>query len=144
LKKDLLILRDLGRKLKKTREEVGGAVDLSSGDLGGELKFSLDENGDPIAVKPKQELEIHNTVAELMIYANGYVATKIYDTFKDSALLRIHRTVEQSRFDGLKQILNVGGISLEGSSNSNLAKTLKKVEQAGAVVNSLIKSLATR
>lgn len=56
LKKDLTILRDLGRRLKRNREDVGGAVDLSSGDLGGELKFILDENGNPVTVKPKKEL----------------------------------------------------------------------------------------
>lgn len=67
LKEDLIILRDLGRKLKKRREDVGGAVDLSSGDLGGELKFTLDENGNPQAVTAKKELEIHNTIAEMMI-----------------------------------------------------------------------------
>ncbi|CAB9510598.1 DIS3-like exonuclease 1 [Seminavis robusta] len=144
LKKDLTILRDLGRLLKRRREEVGGAVDLSSGDLGGELKFTLDKNGNPVAVKPKKELEIHNTIAEMMIYANGYVASKIFDSFPESALLRVHRSVEQSRFDSLKSVLDVGGVSLEGSSNRALANTLKKVEKAGAVVNSLIKSLATR
>jgi len=144
LKKDLTILRDLGRKLKKRREDVGGAVDLSSGDLGGELKFTLDENGNPVAVKPKQELEIHNTIAEMMIMANSYVASKIFDSFPQSALLRIHRSVEQARFESLKNVLDVGGISLEGNSNMELANTLKKVEKSGAVVNSLIKSLATR
>lgn len=144
LKKDLTILRDLGRLLKKRREELGGAVDLSNGDLGGELKFTLDENGNPVQVKSKQDLEIHHTIAEMMIMANGYVATKIYDTFPEEALLRIHRSVEQSRFDGLKNVLDVGGVALEGSSNRALANTLKKVEKAGAVVNSLIKSLATR
>jgi DIS3-like exonuclease 1 len=56
LKKDLTILRDLGRRLKRNREAVGGAVDLSSGDLGGELKFTLDKDGNPVAVKPKKEL----------------------------------------------------------------------------------------
>jgi DIS3-like exonuclease 1 len=144
LKEGLIILRDLARKLKKHREDVGGAVDLSSGDLGGELKFILDENGNPTEVKPKKELEIHNTIAEMMILANGYVATKIFATFPESALLRIHRTVEQSRFSDLKDVLDVGGVSLDGSSNMALANTLKKVEKAGAVVNSLIKSLATR
>lgn len=144
LKKDLTILRDLGRKLKKYREEVGGAVDLSSGDLGGELKFSLDPNGNPIAIKPKKELEIHNTIAEMMIFANGYVAAKIFKKFPDSALLRIHRTVEHSRLQELKDILDVGGLSLEGNSNMALANMLKKVEKAGPVVNSFIKSLATR
>ena len=144
LKKDLTILRDLGRLLKRRREDVGGAVDLSSGDLGGELKFTLDENGNPVQVKSKKELEIHHTIAEMMIMANGYVASKIYDTFPEEALLRIHRSVEDERFESLKNVLDVGGISLEGSSNRALANTLKKVEKAGPVVNSLIKSLATR
>ena len=37
LQEDLEILTSLARKLKKDREELGGAVDLSSGDLGSEL-----------------------------------------------------------------------------------------------------------
>ena len=76
--------------------------------------------------------------------ANSYVATKIFDSFPDSALLRIHKTVEKERFDNLKKVLNVGGVALEGSSNRSLANTLKKVEAADAEVKSLIKSLATR
>lgn len=144
LKKDLTILRDLGRLLKKRREDLGGAVDLSSGDIGGELKFTLDKDGNPLRVKAKKELEIHHTIAEMMIMANGYVASKIYDSFPEEALLRIHRSVEQPRFESLKDVLAVGGVSLQGSSNRALASTLKKVEKAEPVVNSLIKSLATR
>jgi hypothetical protein len=78
------------------------------------------------------------------IMANGYVASKIFDSFPESALLRIHRSVEQSRFDSLKNVLDVGGVTLDGSSNRALATTLKEVEKADAVVKSLIKSLATR
>jgi exoribonuclease R len=80
----------------------------------------------------------------IKIMANGYVASKIFDTFPESALLRIHRSVEQARFDSLKNVLDVGGVTLEGSSNRALANTLKKVETADAVVKSLVKSLATR
>ena len=53
LRKDLTILTKLARKLKKDREDIGGAVDLSSGDLGNELKFSLDETGNPTKVATK-------------------------------------------------------------------------------------------
>jgi hypothetical protein len=42
LKHDLSILTRLARKLRKDREDIGGAVDLSSGDQGSELKFTLD------------------------------------------------------------------------------------------------------
>ncbi|MGK3733428.1 MAG: hypothetical protein ACI8RD_001097 [Bacillariaceae sp.] len=63
LKGDLSLLTKLARKLRKDREDIGGAVDLSSGDQGNELKFSLDANHQPLKVTPKQQLEIHQTVA---------------------------------------------------------------------------------
>jgi DIS3-like exonuclease 1 len=67
LKQDLTILTNLARRLRKDREEIGGAVDLSSGDHGSELKFSLDEHGNPVRIMPKKQLEIHHTIAELMV-----------------------------------------------------------------------------
>ena len=67
LKKDLMVLTNLARKLRKDREGIGGAVDLSSGDQGNELKFSLDRNGNPVKIIPKKQLEIHHTIAELMV-----------------------------------------------------------------------------
>ena len=59
LRNDLRILTELARKLRKDREEKGGAVDLSSGDQGNELKFTLDENNNPVKVTPKKQEEIH-------------------------------------------------------------------------------------
>lgn len=147
LKTDLSILQRLARKLRKDREEIGGAVDLSSGDLGTELKFVLDDNGNPVKVSPKKELEIHHTIAEVMILANQYVANKIYGTFPDSSLLRIHPPVAEDRFEDLESALKAGGISFDGSSNMALAESLKRAKQEGKgdkVVNSLWQSLATR
>jgi exoribonuclease R len=147
LKQDLMILTLLARKLRKDREEIGGAVDLSSGDLGSELKFTLDQDNNPTRVAPKKESEIHHTIAELMILANQWVATKIYSSFPDRALLRIHRAVEEGRFEDLKEVLDAGKISFDGSSNMALANSLKRAKhggKSGAVVDSLFRSLATR
>lgn len=147
LKTDLSILQRLARKLRKDREEIGGAVDLSSGDFGTELKFVLDDNGNPVKVTPKKELEIHHTIAELMILANRYVANKIYGTLPDSSLLRIHRFAVEDRFEDLESALKAAGISFDGSSNMALAESLKRAKQEGRhgkVVNSLWQSLATR
>jgi DIS3-like exonuclease 1 len=147
LKTDLVILQRLARKLRKDREEIGGAVDLSSGDLGTELKFVLDENGNPIKITPKKEMEIHHTIAEMMILANQNVASKIYGSFPDSSLLRIHRAVAKDRFEELESALKAAGISFDGSSNMALAESLKKAKQEGKgnkLVNSLWRSLATR
>jgi len=53
LKKALGVLRHLARKRRGMREDVGGAVDLSSGDAGAELKFTL-VDGKPTKVAPKK------------------------------------------------------------------------------------------
>jgi len=147
LKHDLSILQRLTRKLRKNRETIGGAVDLSGGDLGSELKFALDDNGQPTKVAAKTELEIHHTIAEMMILANQSVATKIYSSFPESSLLRIHRTVAEDRFEELESALKAGGIAFDGSSNMALAESLEKAKKDGKgnkVVNSLWQSLATR
>ena len=67
MREDLSILTKLARRLRKDREDIGGAVDLSSGDHGNELKFSLDENHNPVSVTPKKQLEIHQTVAGMLL-----------------------------------------------------------------------------
>ncbi|CAJ1949508.1 unnamed protein product [Cylindrotheca closterium] len=147
LKKDLTILTRLARKLRKDREDVGGAVDLSSGDQGNELKFTLDKDSNPIQVTAKKQMEIHNTIAELMILSNTWVAKTIYDKSPDSALLRNHRSVEDSRFEDLKAVLDAGKIAFDGKDNMALANSLKAAETAtklNSTMQSLFQSLATR
>ena len=117
---------------------------MTSGDLGGELKFTI-VDGKPTAVKPKQDLEIHHTIAELMIWANTSVASKIYERFPGSSLLRIHQEVEEDRFDDLKEMLTAGNFKLQGKTNMELAESLKAAENTTTpVVASLFRSLATR
>lgn len=146
LQEDLGLLTRLARKLRRDRETIGGAVDLSSGDQGSELKFSLDKNNNPIKVTPKKQEEIHQTIAELMILANTWVAEMIHGRVPDRALLRIHRSAEETRFEDLKEILKAGRISFDGSSNMSLAESLRKAEKASksGSLMALFQSLATR
>ena len=146
LKKDLTILTNLQRKLRKRRETVGGAVDLSSGERGSELKFVLDKNGNPTKVMAKKELEIHHTIAELMIMANSFVAETIYKRFPDSALLRIHGPAKTENFDEMESLLKASGANFDGKSNKALAQSLNeaKARGAGSLEDSLFQSLATR
>lgn len=79
--------------------------------------------------------------------ANSWVARTIFETFPNSALLRVHQSVDESRFEDLKEILDAGKISFDGSSNMKLADSLKKAERSSksnSAVNSLFQSLATR
>eukprot|EP00548_Thalassiothrix_antarctica_P001281 CAMPEP_0194144058 /NCGR_PEP_ID=MMETSP0152-20130528/13144_1 /TAXON_ID=1049557 /ORGANISM="Thalassiothrix antarctica, Strain L6-D1" /LENGTH=1021 /DNA_ID=CAMNT_0038843741 /DNA_START=77 /DNA_END=3139 /DNA_ORIENTATION=+ len=147
LKDDLSTLTLMARKFKRKREDIGGAIDLSSKDLGNELKFTLDENGNPKRVSMKKDLEIHHTIAELMILANRSVAEKIHEKFPDSSLLRTHRSVVQSKFEDLENALKAGGIAFDGTSNLSLAQSLRNARQKGQgkeALSALWQSLATR
>jgi exoribonuclease R len=87
LRSDLRMLTVFGRYLKGQREK-NGALDLTQ--TGGELKFKLDSEGDPMDVKCKEEMEVHNTIAELMIICNSTVAY-IVESYKPlEALVRVH------------------------------------------------------
>lgn len=145
IKNDLTILTSLARKLRHRRETVGGAVDLSSGDRGSELKFVLDSDGRPTKVTPKKELEIHHTIAELMIMSNAFVAETIYKNFPDSSILRIHQKANVDSFEELEKLLIANGMNFDGTSNKSLAKTLKEAAAANNTLqNSLFQSLAVR
>ena len=83
----------------------------------------------------------------MKILANTWVAKTVFERFPECALLRIHQTVDESRFEDLKEILHAGKISFDGSSNMRLADSLKKAEKSSksnSAVNSLFQSLATR
>lgn len=84
-------------------------------------------------------------IFSLQILANTYVAKTIFERFPQSALLRIHQSVDESRFEDLKEVLEAGNIKFDGSSNMKLAASLKAAEsKSDSAVSSLFHSLATR
>jgi len=145
LKNDLAVLTQLARKLRRVREN-NGAVDLSSGERGSELKFVLDDSGNPTKAMPKKELEIHHTIEELMIFANSFVAETIYNHFPDTSLLRIHGDAKVDNFDELESLMKASGIAFDGQSNKSLALSLNEARRkgAGSINDSLFQALATR
>lgn len=94
---------------------MNGGLELESS----EVKFKFKEEGGGISdILPKQPLEVHQVIEEAMVMANGYVAKKIYDGFRESAMLRHHplpidshfkmlRRAAESRVGGSKDLSNV-------------------------------------
>lgn len=146
LKVALIFLTRLARSLRRSREDVGGAVDLSSGDQGNELKFTLDDFNNPTKVTPKKQLEIHATIAELMILANTWVAKIIHSRMPDQALLRVHQSADESRFEELDGVMKTGKVHFDARNNMALASSLKRAEETASSRSlvSFFKSLATR
>jgi ribonuclease R len=69
---EVLILNDLGQKFRKKRFDKG-AINFSSQ----EVRFKLDEKGDPIGIMIKESKEAHQLVEEFMLLANRTVAENV-------------------------------------------------------------------
>lgn len=69
---EILILNDLAQKMRKKRFSKG-AINFSSQ----EVRFKLDEKGDPIGIMIKESKEAHQLIEEFMLLANRYVAENI-------------------------------------------------------------------
>lgn len=147
LLKSLKLLTKLARFRKKYREKIGGAIDLSSASP--ELKFELDNNGNPIRVSPKEDKEIHHTIAEMMIMANQSVAEKIHNVYPAISLLRVHKTIDKDTSE-IDEIIRDCGIRLNKNKNEksgqNLASSLQRIKdvEPHKDITSYVQSIATR
>lgn len=69
---EIHILNDLAQKMRKRRFNKG-AINFSSQ----EVRFKLDEKGDPVGIMIKESKEAHQLIEELMLLANRYVAENV-------------------------------------------------------------------
>ena len=69
---EILILNDLAQRFRKKRFQHG-AINFSSQ----EVRFKLDEKGDPIGIVIKESKEAHQLIEEFMLLANRTVAENI-------------------------------------------------------------------
>ncbi|KAL8586444.1 hypothetical protein ACOMHN_050039 [Nucella lapillus] len=93
---------------------------------------------------PKEHLEVHETIAECMIFTNHWVAKRIAAAFPSRALLRNHPSPRQDQFDNLLRCASTRGFSVDTTSNMTLAASLDLcTDPSDPWVNSLLRSLAT-
>ena len=78
------------------------------------------------ALLPRQALEIHDTIAECMIFANHWVAKKIAQAFPNQALLRHHPLPREEHFASLVSCAAARGFTVDTSSNKKLADSLDR------------------
>ncbi|KAJ2719723.1 exosome catalytic subunit dis3 [Coemansia sp. Benny D115] len=134
-------LNMLAKKLRRRRIEAG-ALTLSSP----EVRFRLENDSqDPVDVEMKALKETNALVEEFMLLANISVASKIYEHFPDSALLRRHPQPPAQNFDNLQHALRPLGIQLETGSSLALAQSLDRaVLPSDPYFNNLLRILTTR
>ncbi|KAG0371977.1 DIS3 mitotic control [Mortierella sp. AD032] len=122
LKPSVVLLAKTMRKVRARRMAKGG-LELESS----EVKFKFKEEGGGISdILPKQPLEVHQIIEEAMVMANGYVAQRIYQGFRESAMLRHHPPPIESHFKMLLRAAESRGFSIDTSSNLALANSLRE------------------
>ncbi|KAJ8281234.1 hypothetical protein GJAV_G00065120 [Gymnothorax javanicus] len=140
LREALRLLTHVARLLRAGRDEVG-ALELE----GVEVRAQVDPDGNISALVPRQPLEVHETVAECMIYANHWVARKIQESFPHQALLRHHPAPRQEFFCQLIDSAKALGFGIDTRSNKALADSLDQaVDPKDPLVNRLLRMMATQ
>jgi exosome complex exonuclease DIS3/RRP44 len=97
-------------------------------------------------VKTKAHLATNSLVEEFMLLANIAVASKVYQSFPQTALLRRHASPPPQNFEELAtQLQKKRGLTLEVSSSKALADSLDRcVDPQNPFFNTLVRILATR
>ncbi|XP_076854118.1 DIS3-like exonuclease 1 [Brachyhypopomus gauderio] len=133
-------LTRVARHLRAQRDK-GGALELE----GVEVRAQLDKDKNIAALVPKQPLEVHETVAECMIYANHWVARKVQESFPHQALLRHHPPPKQEFFNQLIDSARSRHFTIDTRSNKALADSLDQAsDPQDPLVNRLLRMMATQ
>ena len=147
--RELLSLNKLAYALRKVKS-ANGAIDFSMD----EIKFELDEKGEPIRIYKKERLETHVLVEDFMLLANREVATYLYKQENDSqkqgkpgaSIYRVHESPNPEKLADLAIFVRALGFETKLDKKDVTAKDLqalmKKVE--GKPEEGLIKTAAIR
>lgn len=132
----------LSKKLRQKRMD-SGALNLASPEVRVQTES---ETSDPVDVKTKELLDTNSLVEEFMLLANISVASKIYEAFPQTALLRRHAAPPKNNFEELANQLNVKrGFELHTESSKAVADSLDAcVDPKEPFFNTLVRIMATR
>ena len=122
----ILVLNDLAQKMRKKRFNKG-AINFSSQ----EVRFKLDEKGDPIGIVVKESKEAHQLIEEFMLLANRYVAENISKIKVKGKPLpfpyRIHDTPDQEKLLPFIAFANKFGHKFDASSPEAIAASFNQL-----------------
>ncbi|KAI9802047.1 MAG: hypothetical protein M1825_003103 [Sarcosagium campestre] len=142
LTKGIRTLMMISQKLRKKRMDAG-ALNLASP----EVKVQTEsETSDPVDVETKKMLDTNSLVEEFMLLANISVASKIYEAFPQTAMLRRHAAPPKANFEELANQLKVKrNLDLKVDSSKSLADSLDEcVDAQEPFFNTLVRIMATR
>ena len=142
---ELQALNTIALALRQRRFE-GGAIGFETE----EIRFTLDENGFPLAAAPKQKIATHGLIEEWMLLANQAVARKLSDAVQQglipASVYRVHDYPDPERLAKLAAWADLFGYSLSIRSKSQVAASLNRLiqESEGKPEAAILQQLAIR
>jgi ribonuclease R len=123
LAKELNFLNDLAQKLRKERYREG-SINFERK----EVKFNLDEKGNPTGVHFKISKEANHLIEEFMLLANRTVAEHIKKLGgKKSFVYRIHDKPDPEKLNHLSRFVRRFGYNLSISNKEKIASSLNEM-----------------
>ena len=123
---EILLLNELAQKMRKRRFNKG-AINFSSQ----EVRFRLDEKGDPIGIMIRESKESHQLVEEFMLLANRYVAEHISKIKVNGKPLpfpyRIHDTPDEEKLLPFIAFANKFGHKFDSSTPEAIAASFNQL-----------------
>ena len=141
--KEILLLNNLARTLRKKRFREGG-IEFSTP----EIKFELDENNKPVAIFRKEAKESNMLVEEFMLLANKICATHVSTSMNDLSkpfVYRIHDLPDSEKIIEFSKFVKSLGYSFDVGSSKNVKQFHSLMLQIkGKEEEALINELAIR
>lgn len=106
----------------KEKREKRGALTIQNN----ELNFSVKDN--ELVINSSEHIELHDTIAEMMILGNELVARKIHNVFPEASLLRIHPPPDKNKFQKVEELMKSKSISFDLTSDKSLSQTLQQLK----------------
>ncbi|MEM6967029.1 MAG: ribonuclease R [Bacteroidota bacterium] len=127
---ELLQLNKMAKKLRK-RKFKNGAINFESP----EVKFKLDEEGEPIDVYVKARKDAHKLIEEFMLLANREVATFIVNKGKAGGgeipfVYRIHDEPDEEKVAEFARFAAEFGFQMKYDSPKQLAQSFLEMDRA--------------
>lgn len=123
---EVMILNDIAQRLRKKRFN-NGAINFSSQ----EVRFKLNEKGDPVGIMIKESREAHQLIEELMLLANRTVAENISKLkFNNRPLpfpYRIHDNPDEEKLVPFAAFAKKFGHKFDTSSPEKIASSFNQL-----------------
>lgn len=143
-KEEILTLNRLAKILRKERYKKG-SINFHSQ----EVKFRLDENGDPVGVFIKEQKDAHKLIEDFMLLANRKVAefcSKDHGGKRTPFVYRVHDLPDEEKVQTFSKFLQKLGYKFSYRNQNELSKSFNKLLEdiEGKKESGMISQLAIR